>query len=224
MVNISEELRREMKVKLLESVLDAEMVRGDLLSSGEKIISFPSRPVFFRFNFNNKEYLYPDIQLEVMDSNDGSSKVVWKIEGIKIEIKSSLPELVRYDILPYVEDTGMGLKDIVGFYTSWLSKLKLVKKLDYVQKTIRFQAIPNDVGKFYIVFKMSVFERTKKDEVYEIMKYTLKFENIKRDITLPIPISLDERIKVYKKITDEIDSFIQEVSEEVIKILQENEG
>jgi len=221
MVNIIEELKREMKVQLLESVLDAEIVRGDFLSSGEKIISFPNKPVFFRFNFDNKEYLYPDVQLEVVDS-DETTKVIWKIEGIKIEMKSSLPELIRYDILPYVEDAGIELKDIVGFYTSWISKLKLIRRLDHVQKTIKFQAIPNDVGKFYIVFKMSAFERTKKDEIYDIIKYTLKFENIKKDITVPFPASLDERVKVYKKIADEIDSFLQEVSEEVIKILQEN--
>jgi len=223
MINIFEELQKEIKVQLLGSVIDAEMVRGDFLSSGEKVILFPNKPVFFRFDFSDKELLYPNINLEVVSLDDGSAKLIWSIDGSRFAAKSNIFDLIRYEILPHLEDVNINLNDIVGFYTFWLAKMRLTKRFDLVQKTIKFQTIPNDSNEFYIIFKMAILQKVKKQEEYEAVRYVLKFEKIKRDITVPLPISLEDRIKVCNKITEEINSFLQEVSEETLKIFREGE-
>jgi hypothetical protein len=218
MQNLLDELKRELKVELLSAVLETETV-SEYHNKGTKLLVFPDRLVYFKIDFSNDETEYPDIHLLVIAGEDGSSKTVWSIQGLDLA-RRHLREVVRYDILPYLEDNGIELKDIIGLYVSWLEGIRTSKELDAVQKTVDYQAIPNDDdNKYLIVFRTIVSEKKQKDDIYEFLKYSLSFDKIKYNVTTPFPITLDERARAFQKMADEIESFLNRVNEEVGKIL-----
>jgi len=218
MQNLLDELKRELKVELLNAVLETETI-NEYHTKGTKLLIFPNRLVYFKIDFSNEETEYPDLHLLVITGEDKSSKTIWSIQGLDLA-RRHLREVVRYDILPYLEDNGIELKDIVGLYVSWLTRIRTVKELDAVQKTVFYQAIPNDDdNKYLIVFKTIISEKKQKDDIYEFLKYSLSFDKIKYNVTTPFPITSEERAKVFYKMADEIESFLNRVNEEVDKIL-----
>lgn len=225
MQNLLDELKREMKVELLNAVLRPETLKG-YYTSGTKMLTFPDRLVYFVIDFTGFEdeegyhvEEYPDILLMAVTDEKGSSEIVWSIDGPDLARKH-LKEVIRYDILPHLEDKGIELKDIIGFYISWLATMRSTRELDAIQKTVSYQAIPNDDdNKYLIVFKTTVSEKKQKDDVYNVLKYSLSFDKVKYNVTTPFPIILDERIRIFQKMVDEIESFLKRVDEEVDKIL-----
>ncbi len=242
MQNLLDELKREMKVELLNAVLRPETLKG-YYTSGTKMLTFPDRLVYFVIDFTGFEdeegyhveeypdipdstdsvpvlaFVYPDILLMAVTDEKGSSEIVWSIDGPDLARKH-LKEVIRYDILPHLEDKGIELKDIIGFYISWLATMRSTRELDAIQKTVSYQAIPNDDdNKYLIVFKTTVSEKKQKDDVYNVLKYSLSFDKVKYNVTTPFPIILDERTRIFQKMVDEIESFLKRVDEEVDKIL-----
>jgi hypothetical protein len=217
MQNLLDELKREMKVELLNAVLWPETMKG-YYTNGTKLLVFYEKPVFFKIDFSDYES-YPDIYLNVGTDAAGSIKTVWSIKGPDLDGKH-LKEVIRYDILPYLEDNGVEFKDIVGFYISWLVTMRFARELDTVQKTVSYQAIPNDDdNKYLIVFKTVVSEKKQKDDVYDVLKYSLSFDKVKYSVTTPYPPTLGERVRIFQKMVNEIESFLKRVDEEVDKIL-----
>jgi hypothetical protein len=218
MQNLLDELKRELKVELLSAVLETETI-NEYHTKGTKLLVFPNRLIYFKIDFSNGETEYPNIYLLAVSSEDESSKTIWSIQGLDLA-RRHLREVVRYDILPYLEDNGIELKDIIGLYVSWLTRIRTVKELDAVQKTVTYQAIPNDDdNKYLIVFRTIISEKKQKDDIYEFLKYSLSFDKIKYNVTTPFPITAEERAKVFQKMADEIESFLNRVNEEVDKIL-----